>query len=221
MTRPWACLALAACGLAHVANAQDIAIYRCTDAQGALTVQNQPCPKGMQQQKKLMQVPRPPPSPAPPPLLSSPAVPSAAAALPDDATAAAAASPQAAAEAIAPPVQKPAPPTLYNCSRRDQTQYLAEALDDAQYCVPMQVVGLDGNPATGAGQACEVIRDSCEPVPDADLCAAWQRRLGEAEDHWRFATPEHAGERQRELARVRDLIAASRCGDGAAAAQKP
>jgi len=213
MSRAWPWLTMAAWLLAGTAAAQEIAIYRCTDAQGALTVQNQPCAKGMQQQKKLMQVPQSQPLPvmkAPTP----PVVP-ALVAMPDDSPAAPA--PAKAAEKI----EKPAPPPLYACRRRDQTQYLAETLTDTEYCLPMQVVGLDGNPATGAGQACEVIRDNCEPVPDVDLCDAWRRQLGEAEDHFRFATAEHADERQREYARIRDLVAGSRCGDGAGPTQKP
>lgn len=216
MSRAWPWLATAAWWLAMPAAAQEIAIYRCTDAQGALTVQNQPCAKGMQQQKKLMQVPQAPPMPAAPAPAPLPPAPP-----PVDVPAAADTLLDSRALAPAKPVEKPAPPTLYACKRRDQTQYLAETLDDSEYCQPLQVVGLDGNPAGGAGQACEVIRDSCEAVPDAELCDAWQRRLGEAEDHWRFATPEHAGERQREFARIRELVAASRCGDGAVEAQKP
>ncbi|HEY9255849.1 MAG TPA: DUF4124 domain-containing protein, partial [Stenotrophomonas sp.] len=57
---PWLLL----CLFAAPAAAQDIAIYRCTAADGALTVQNQPCPKGMRQEKKMMQTPRAQPLPA-------------------------------------------------------------------------------------------------------------------------------------------------------------
>src|SRR5690606_32350843 len=47
--------------------AAEIVFYRCTDASGALTVQNMPCPKGMQQSKKVMQaVDTPPPQPPTP-----------------------------------------------------------------------------------------------------------------------------------------------------------
>jgi len=203
------------CLLAAPAAAQDIAIYRCTAADGALTVQNQPCPKGMRQEKKLMQTPRAQPLPA---ALSAPA--------PAPQAAPAAATPQEAPPPSPPPTEaedKPAPPPLYDCKRRDETRYLTEDLQAARYCVPMQVTGLDGNPRTGAGEACEVINDTCTPVADEQLCAAWQQQVREAENHWRFATPEHAAERQQAYARVREQVAASRCGDGAADAppQKP
>ena len=195
------------CLLAAPTAAQDIAIYRCTAADGALTVQNQPCPKGMRQEKKLMQTPRAQPLP---PALSAPA--------PAPPPAPAAATPQEEPPPGAPPVEvedKPAPPPLYDCKRRDETHYLTEDLQSARYCVPMQVTGLDGNPRTGAGEACEVINDSCAPVPDDQLCAAWHRQVEEAENHWRFATTEHVAEREQAYARMREQVAASRCGDGA------
>jgi hypothetical protein len=194
--------------LAWPASAQEILIYRCTDTQGHLTVQNQPCPKGSRQEKRSMQTPTAAPLPAistvvapppPPPVEAKPA-----------------------AAPVAPPppvVEKPAPPTLYDCKRRDETRYFAEQLADTSYCMPLQVTGLDGNPSTGAGEACEVVKDRCTEVGGESLCSAWRQRLEEAETHWRFATPEHAAALQQEYARVRDLIAASSCADGAA--QKP
>ena len=201
---PWLLL----CLFAAPAAAQDIAIYRCTAADGALTVQNQPCPKGMRQEKKMMQTPRAQPLPA---ALAAPvAVPA-----PAPAPAAPVEQPPP-APAPAPPLEdKPAQPPLYDCKRRDQTRYLTEDLETARYCVPLEVTGLDGNPRTGAGEACEVINDTCTPVADDQLCAAWQQQVQEAENHWRFATPEHAAERQQAYARVRERVAASRCGDGA------
>jgi len=202
--------------LAFPATAQDIVIYRCTDAQGNLAVQNQPCPKGTRQEKRTMQTPAavalpPPPTPvAPPPIPEAP--PEVKAGPPPPAT-------------PAPVIEKPAPPALYACKRRDETRYLTQDLANTSYCVPMQVTGLDGNPRTGAGEACEVVKDTCEPVADDQLCTAWQQRLEEAETHWRFATPEHAASLQQEYARVRELVAGSRCAEGAAtpppADQKP
>ncbi|HYG07753.1 MAG TPA: DUF4124 domain-containing protein [Stenotrophomonas sp.] len=206
--------AIGLCALACVAlpvPAQEVVIYRCTDAAGALTVQNQRCPKGVRQEVKRMQAPRAAPLPPPPATMVAPATAEAA-----PATNAPAAQVRK-EEPPPPPVEeKPAPPPLYDCRRRDQTQYLSEDLESARYCVPLQVTGLDGNPRTGAGEACEVVTDTCTPVADAQLCDRWRQRLQEAENHWRFASGEHASERQRDYARVRELLASSRCGDGAA-----
>lgn len=69
-------LALPMSGQAHAA-ADQVTIYRCTDADGALTVRNTPCERGERQQVTEMQRPkdpparpkakstRPPPAPAP------------------------------------------------------------------------------------------------------------------------------------------------------------
>jgi hypothetical protein len=58
-------LAMLLC-LALPAAAGDVVFYRCTDASGALTVQNMPCPKGTQQSTRVMQaVGTPPPMPVP------------------------------------------------------------------------------------------------------------------------------------------------------------
>jgi len=40
---------------APLAAADEVVFYRCTDASGALTLQNMPCPKGEKQEKKVMQ----------------------------------------------------------------------------------------------------------------------------------------------------------------------
>jgi len=196
---------------------QEVVIYRCTDAQGALSVQNMPCPKGTQQQKKIMQAPAPTARPATPTQPAPVAPPP-----PAPATSDKPAQRKANAEptTAVPAAPKPPPPALYDCKRRDDTRYLTEDLQSATYCMPLQVTGLDGNPRTGAGDACEVVSDRCQPVADDGLCAAWRKQVEDAETHWRFATPDHAAQRQAEYARVRDLLAASNCGDGAQA-QKP
>ena len=45
-------------GTMHAACAQSVVIYRCTDASGALTIQNgTPCPKGSRQQVQTIEAP--------------------------------------------------------------------------------------------------------------------------------------------------------------------
>ena len=41
--------------IAPASRAGDVVIYRCTDASGALTLQNAPCPKGMKQEQRTLQ----------------------------------------------------------------------------------------------------------------------------------------------------------------------
>jgi len=110
------------------------------------------------------------------------------------------------------------PPPLFQCTTRDNDSYLTDDENTATRCVPMQVVGLDGNPRGGAGEACEMVSDRCARVPDGALCDGWKKQLLEAESHWRFATPEHAAARQQEYQRLRRIVDESSCGAPAAPA---
>ncbi len=200
--------ALCLLGIAGPLAAGEVVFYRCTDADGALTVQNMPCPKGMQQTRKVMQaVEAPPPRPA---AAVAPVQPLATAPEPAAEPAAEAAG---TAPPAAPPVERPAPPPLFQCATRDNEQYLQEAAEPEARCLPLRTVGLDGNPQAGAGEACEVVRDRCEPVADEGLCAAWKKRLEEAEFRWRFAHPDNAERNRAEFERVRDLVGESSCVD--------
>ena len=189
------------------AQAGEIVFYRCTDAAGALTVQNMPCPKGTQlQSKKVMQAVQ---SPPPPPLFANPAP----AALPQliAAPAPAAAAPEpakTAAVVVAPPVPLP---ELFQCRTREGQNYFSESSEPPSRCVTMQVTGLDGNPNTGAGEACEVVRDTCTAVDPAQLCATWQQWVNEAESEWRFAAASQAEALQKKYLRLQSLLAGSDC----------
>ena len=201
-------LLLCACASAS-AQAGEIVFYRCTDASGALTVQNMPCPKGTQlQSRKVMQaVDTPPPMPAP-----APAPP---AALPTLMAAPVQAPPVAAATPAKVPVAPVAPPVplpdLFQCRTREGESYFSESSEPPSRCVAMQVTGLDGNPTTGAGEACEVVRDTCTAVDPAQLCATWQQRVDEAESQWRFATPSQAQALQKNYQRLQSLLDGSDC----------
>lgn len=182
--------------------AQDVIIYRCTDAAGGLAIQNLPCPKGTRQQMKRIAAPQAAPAYLPPAAVAAAPAP------------APAPSPPAAA---APPVPDAAaprlpPPALFECTTRDNDRYLSEDEQAATRCLPLRTTGLDGNPQGGAGQACEVVSDRCARVPDGAACDAWSRRLREAESHWRFALPEHAEQRRQEYERLRRIVEESSCG---------
>lgn len=201
--------------LSAQALAEDVVFYRCTDASGALTLQNMPCPKGSREEKRVMQgvmtVPmanaantsyQPPqpatvaPEPAPAaPTASAPAARAAAQSMPDIADA-----------------DRLPPPLLYQCTTYDRDSYLSEDGEPASRCVPLQTVGLDGDPRGGAGQACEVRRDTCARVPDGALCDAWKKRRDETEVAWRFARPEHQQQNRQEFDRVNRIVALSTCG---------
>lgn len=190
-----------------VAHADELVIYRCTDAAGALTVQNMPCPKGSRQQVKRM------PALATVPMTSAPATPpQPAASAPADATPVPAAAAPGTPPAPASGNARLPPPNLFHCTTRDGGGYLTEDSEPASRCVPLQTTGLDGNPQGGAGQACEVVHDTCARVPDEGLCEAWKKRRDEAEVAWRFTRTETSEKNQAEFDRVQRILAESTCG---------
>ena len=208
--------------LSAAASAGEVVFYRCTDGGGALTLQNMPCPAGSREEKRTLQaVNTVPMRPVPAAGVVAPpaAVPRADTATANDPPADAAPAPLAplsAGEApIAPAAQAPLerlpPPQLFQCTTHERHTYITEDSAPQSRCVPLRTVGLDGNPATGAGQACEVRRDICARVPDQTLCQAWTRRLGEVQVAARFGRADNAADNEAELARVRRILAESTC----------
>jgi hypothetical protein len=157
---------------------QEMIIYRCVDASGAVTLQNDvPCPKGSRQTtRKVGDLPglptTPPPAPAAPAASPAPSAP-VAATRPD---------------VIPPP--RPAepvpPPPLFQCRTWDERDYLGETAAPPATCVPLETVGIDGSPALAAGSACEMRQDACIAIAPEQLCTAWKKRVDEAEFRWKI-----------------------------------
>lgn len=173
-----ALLALALCPRAHAQN-NDITIYRCVDASGAVTLQNNvACPKGSQQTVRRIGVL--PTLPAPPAVIKP--------------TAAPAAAPRVAPSAPSPSAPPPpvhaaartAPPPLFQCRTWDERDYLGDTAEPPASCAPVQSVGIDGSTELAAGSTCEMRRDTCVAVPAEQLCVSWKKRVDEAEFRWKF-----------------------------------
>lgn len=114
-------------------------------------------------------------------------------------------------EGLAADPDRPPPPPLFRCATWDGDSYLSEDEEVPPRCLPLRTVGLDGNPATGAGRACEVVRDQCSRVADGGACEAWRRYAREAESRLRFAHPDNVERRRGEYERLAGIVAAS-CG---------
>ena len=174
-----------------------IVIYRCTDAFGRLTVQNDvPCPRGSRQQKQVIEPPPPMPAyrPAPAIVVES---------KPEPAVAATLAAP------AAPSAPLP-PPPLFRCRTPGDDSYLGENGTPAPRCLALPVVGLDGNPSA-AGTACEKVSDTCERIPDGAACDAWRQYAREAEAAWRFGRAEDSAKHQAEFERIQRVLRESTC----------
>lgn len=181
---------------AHARAQGTVVIYRCTDASGAVTLQNgTPCPKGAKQEVRRMTAP--PPGPPPPAFVP-----------PAPAPAAAPTTPPPVAEAPAPLLRQP-PAPLFMCRKWNGDEYFGDTGEPPAECVPLEVRGIDGSRTLAAGQACEMRRDDCTAVPTEQLCTAWKRRVDEAEFRAKFAPRDAA--RQAEFARVREAWLTSTC----------
>ena len=206
-------LALAGLLWSGSAGAGETVIYRCTAADGSVALQSMPCPAGSRSEVRRLSAdyappalslpPSPLPEPAPTP---SPATP--------EHTAAPAASSTASGRA------KPLPlPVLHHCQPRSGTAYYTDRLEETVRCVPMRVTGLDGNPATAAGQACEVQRDRCQSVPEADACHAWGLYLKQSQQRFASAPSRSSSQADTQSAQIAALLAGSHCSQ--ALDQKP
>lgn len=185
--------------------ATDVVIYRCTDAFGALTVQNDvPCPKGTKQKKQVIQPPPPMPAyrPVPAPEPSPPVE-------------VLAPTPTSEGEPAPPPIadsDRLPPPALYQCNTYDHDRYLSEDATPEPRCVRLETTDLSGSADTSAGVACEMVTDQCERIADGGACLAWKQRLREVEAAWKFARPAEADANKAEFERLQKIVRDSTCG---------
>ncbi len=192
-----------------------VVIYRCTDASGALTMQNdEPCPKGTREERTVVEpapalpayIPTtPPPQPVTPVAAPGPTAPSGLVA----------AVPSALADADRLP-----PPPIYRCNTWDNDSYLSEDPEPKPRCVRLETTGLGGDPAMGAGAACEMKYDQCERVGDAAACDGWRHRQREVESGWRHAKGDDKAPLQEEFLRVGRILADTTCGVGGASGSR-
>jgi hypothetical protein len=197
--------------LAMPAADAQVVIYRCTDAAGAVTLQNgTPCPKGSKQQKKVMETPAPapmtvapvsPPAPVEPEPARTPVVAPAPPPAPTAPTA-----PTAPQLVIAP---RQPPPALFECETWNGDRYFGETAQPPPRCAPLQVTGLDGTGAMAGGAACQMMEDRCQPVADAALCDAWRQRVRVLDARTTFGSGETVTPAEAE--RIRSVLAESNC----------
>lgn len=190
--------------------AEPVVIYRCTDASGALTVQNdEPCPAGSRQERTVIEPPPPMPvyvpQTAPPaPALASPHAEPRPPAAPEH--------PDAPPPARIADADRLPPPPIFRCHTPGNDRYITESSEPQSRCVPLQTIGINGDPALGAGAACEWQYDRCERIPDGEACDGWRQRSREIESSWRHARGEAKAPLQQEFARVATLLSDTTCG---------
>jgi len=233
----WLALAL----LPGAALAETSVVYRCTSSSSDVpTLQRTPCPSGSKQQVLRVPDPAnaQPAVVAPTPVVETPApLPAGPAPAPapsatprradegrtimeagmvereggnqilDSATLRRDA--EARAEAKDGPPKPPLPP-IFQCTDSQGGSYLHEYEAAPGRCELMTVQGLGGvTPVNAAG--CEVVRDRCEELPEAQRCGGWQQRFRDARGRERFATPENRDGARSERERLQGVLEASNC----------
>ncbi len=188
------------------APAQETVFYKCTDAKGNVSMQNgTPCAAGMKQDIKRVREVRTVPVPD-----RKPAVESAPAApvygefvLVSGPNMKRNPSPEAAG--------LPPPPPLFQCKTWEGNDYLGDIDNPPARCMPLQVTGIDGSLALGAGEACEMKPDQCTAVPAESVCEGWLRRLDEADFKRKYAGNDNQAERDDAFATIDTKVKASNC----------
>lgn len=202
----WRAIAMATLllGFAAATAGESVVIYRCADAGGAVTFQNDvPCPKGAAQVRRVMEVAAPVAAPA---IVPTPAVaPRAPPVVVPDVDAGSPAS-----IAIA---ERLPPSPLFECRTWDDRRYLSDLASPPERCAPLQTTGVGGIAGMGAGAACEFVTDQCAPIAEDALCDGWRLRLLEAEADLRFGRFESRTAAQAEVARVEQVARESTCGE--------
>jgi hypothetical protein len=187
-----------------------VVIYRCTDASGAVTVQNDtPCPKGSRQTRRVLETPPPSATPA---YVAPAVVPDPVPAAPPPAPEPPVPAPDPASMRAQPDGERLPPPPLFECTTFDNDHYLSDDGTPSERCAPLEISGIGDGSAPGVGAACQKTTDTCQRVPDGAACDAWKRREREARATLMFGRTEDKDKNEAEYERVQRIVTESTCG---------
>ena len=100
---------------------------------------------------------------------------------------------------------------MYQCNTVENDSYLSDTPDPKPRCVRVETVGIDGSQQLGAGQACTMVYDQCQRIPDGAACPAWRKRVNEAQAAWTFARADSADALKAEYERIARVVAETTC----------
>ena len=176
-------------------------IYRCTAADGAVALQDDPCPRGQRQELREIAPFAPPSAPSPPSLPASDAS--------GDPGADSAGTPPpgiTTGDAL-PPARSVLPPPLWRCTDLNGLSRLSDTYDPQPRCVPLSVLGVDLSRAPpSAATMCRTVEDACVELGGEAACAAWEERLADAESALRRAFSDTQDQRRRERDRAKAVV---------------
>jgi hypothetical protein len=169
-----------ASALASGEPSSEIRVYRCTDKGGNSRLQDSACRPGEIQEIRTMQRPVDAPSA---PVASKP--------------------PQSAAPVATTTMNVPIMPVpaLYQCTDFDGKSRDSEHIDVNRRCVPLWVLGYQGN-----SQACRWVEDSCVRYEGDALCERWRLRAKDAELEARLTFGNRSAYAQSEAKRITQVV---------------
>ncbi len=169
------------------AAAQDITVYRCLDATGRATLQDEPCAAGQTQTTRQMTRPQ---DPAPRPVAAPRPEPEAA-------------EPEPAPPQFALPYP---PPPLFQCTDYDGEVRFSEDYDPNTRCVPLSVLGYDVRGSAQGAASCRWVSESCLRMDDADACDQFKARLKVTQSNALHAFSDTAAFRKSEAIRIERIV---------------
>lgn len=200
------CIALSPALAPRATLAQETVFYKCTNAKGDVSMQNgTPCAPGMKQEIKRIGEVKTVPVPARKPVVDAAPPP------PVYGEFVLVSGPNMKRKPAPEAATLPAPPALYQCRTWEGDTYFGDTDKPDPRCAPLQVTGIDGSNALGAGSACEMKYDTCTAIPAEQLCDAWLRRLDEAEFKLKYAPRDDEAERRAAFEAIDAKVKASRC----------
>jgi hypothetical protein len=174
-------------------------IYRCTAANGAVALQDEPCPRGQTQELREIAAFAPPPA-------AVATVPGASEAgeLPANTDVP---PPGITSGETLPPPRSVLPPPLWRCTDLNGLSRLSDTYDPQPRCVPLSVLGVDLSRAPpSAATLCRTVEDACVELGGEAACAAWEERLADAESALRRAFSDTQDQRRRERDRAKAVV---------------
>ena len=167
-----------------------VTIYRCVDAKGRVSLQDDPCPKDSAQEsaRSMVRPQDPPTRPASnqtPPATVTPAPP----------------------ETGIPYEPPPPPPPMYQCTSYDGIVRESEVYDPNPRCEPLAFFYPNARHLTPAqAGACRWIEDSCVRLSDEQSCALFRQKKKEAASALLHTFSDTEAYRKSELQRLTQIV---------------
>ena len=170
--------------------ADTVTIYRCLDAKGHVSLQDDPCPKDTTQQSSRNMV-RPQDAPQRPAGTAPPAPP---------------ANPTPPEAPVVEFLYNP-PPPMYECTSYDGIVRESEVYDPNPRCEPLALYYPEAHRLTPSqAGACLWVKDSCVRLSDAETCERFRKKKREAASALLHSFSDTEAYRKSELQRLTQII---------------